>query len=486
MSADEKCFFCGSKCEIDTVPTKHTVKEDKCNYCGPYLLDDFFIASYHSRNNDKFKMACILNERRLKGMEGVALSDKTDKEKRIYGYPQMSFDELLNEFPKKPSEFLNRTLLNLSRLTKPEHPFENIRLELTTNKDYLHLFTRSIEAGYTFLRELADRGYIRFNRVQAGEQLDVFCLTTKCWEMVENLQQTDEIYDSSNGGKTSMEWDVFICHASEDKEGFVEPLVKDLQKNNINVWYDRFELKLGDSLREKIDEGLLKSRYGLVVLSNAFFAKDWPKTELDALITRQNSEGQKVILPIWHGVEYEDVSKFSPILAGRFAARSSEGITTIVEKIKDVLNDGSKVNANTKTEKPSVQRANSKSNRKQHASLTHKLPDQHHIQNLVSASEEKKFKKVKNMMPELITEFKTDLSTEDNKLIREFFVLPNNRVCLGRSEKPRLIYYEEEHKGLRNKIDILENQGFLIDVTPGNAPIYRMTEEFVELIIKYG
>lgn len=89
-------------------------------------------------------------------------------------------------------------------------------------------------------------------------------------------------------------------------------------------------------------------------------------------------------------------------------------------------------------------------------------------------------------MPELITQFKTDLSTEDNKLIREFFVLPNNRVCLGGSEKPRLIYYEEEYKGLRNKIDILENQGFLIDVTPGNAPIYRMTEEFVELIIKYG
>ena len=95
------------------------------------------------------------------------------------------------------------------------------------------------------------------------------------------------------------------------------------------------------------------------------------------------------------------------------------------------------------------------------------------------------FEKLKNMMPELITEFKTDLSTEDNKLIREFFVLPNKRVSLGGSVKHRLVYYEDDHKGLRNKIDILENHGFLIDVTPGNTPIYRMTEEFVELIMKY-
>jgi hypothetical protein len=118
-------------------------------------------------------------------------------------------------------------------------------------------------------------------------------------------------------------------------------------------------------------------------------------------------------------------------------------------------------------------------------SLSHKFPYQNHQYNLVSASENK-FEKVKNIMPELITEFKTDLSTEENKLIREFFVLPNKKVCLGGSEKPRFIYYEEKHKGLRNKIDILENQGFLINVTLGNAPIYRMTEEFVELIIKYG
>jgi hypothetical protein len=96
------------------------------------------------------------------------------------------------------------------------------------------------------------------------------------------------------------------------------------------------------------------------------------------------------------------------------------------------------------------------------------------------------FKNIKKQMPELIAEFKADLSKKDNQLIREFFVLPNKNVCLGGSEKLRLIYYEDEHKSLRSKIDILENHGFLTDVTLSNAPIYRMNEDFVSLILKHG
>src|SRR5205823_8787479 len=52
------------------------------------------------------------------------------------------------------------------------------------------------------------------------------------------------------------EWDVFVCHASEDKEGFVRPLAKMLHESGLTVWYDEFTLKIGDSLRRRIDEGL--------------------------------------------------------------------------------------------------------------------------------------------------------------------------------------------------------------------------------------
>jgi len=134
-----------------------------------------------------------------------------------------------------------------------------------------------------------------------------------------------------------MEYDVFICHASEDKKEFVKPLADALVAQNLKVWYDEFELALGDSLREKIDYGLANSTYGVVVLSEAFFAKKWPKEELDGLVARQTSEGRKVILPVWHKVAYEDVKKFSPILAGKLAAKSEDGLEAVVAQVLAVV-----------------------------------------------------------------------------------------------------------------------------------------------------
>ena len=55
-------------------------------------------------------------------------------------------------------------------------------------------------------------------------------------------------------------YDVFICHASEDKETFVRPLAEALHLENIAVWYDEFTLKLGDSIRRSLDKGLKQSR----------------------------------------------------------------------------------------------------------------------------------------------------------------------------------------------------------------------------------
>jgi DNA-binding PadR family transcriptional regulator len=186
MAEDEnKCLFCGSACEIDTVPNMHSVRNYRCKCCGIYLLDDFFMASYHPCDIDKFKMACVLNERRLKGFGWVVLSNKTDKERKVCDYPIISVDELLEEFPKKASEFLNRALLNLSRL--PTRPFEVIKFD----EYFLYIFTPSLKAGNAFLRELAEQGFIRFNEVAGGLQRDRFSLTTKFWETVENLQKIE-------------------------------------------------------------------------------------------------------------------------------------------------------------------------------------------------------------------------------------------------------------------------------------------------------
>jgi len=335
---NNNCYFCGSECEIHAVTRMHNVNDYRCKYCGQYLIDRGFIGRIPGINKkeNKFKIACILNERRLKGQSGVALSDKTDEDRKISNCPMISASELLDEFPKKHSDFLNRALLNLSRLVKPTQPFENIRLNMANKGDCLHLFTSDKQGCRVFLRVLAEQGYIIFNRVQAGEQWDVFCLTTKCWEKVENLQQTGEIHDSSNGGNTSMEWDVFICHASEDKEEFVQPLAIFLISRGLKVWYDKFTLTVGDSLRRSINKGLANSRYGIVVISPSFLHKEWPQKELDGLTAREVN-GRKVILPVWHQIDEIGVREYSPILADRVATSSEKGIEKVVEDILKAL-----------------------------------------------------------------------------------------------------------------------------------------------------
>lgn len=131
-------------------------------------------------------------------------------------------------------------------------------------------------------------------------------------------------------------FDLFICHASEDKESTVRPLAQHLAATGLRVWYDEFSLKLGDSLRQSIDRGLSDSRYGVVVLSPSFFKKNWPQAELDGLFAKEIG-GEKTILPVWHQIEREDVLKQSPLLADRVAAKTSEGLDKVVEKILAVV-----------------------------------------------------------------------------------------------------------------------------------------------------
>ena len=135
--------------------------------------------------------------------------------------------------------------------------------------------------------------------------------------------------------------DVFISHASENKDGFVRPLAEALRNRGVNVWYDEFQLAVGDSLRRSIDKGLANSRYGIVVLSSAFFAKNWPQYELDGLVTRETSTSEKVILPIWHKVSKDEVASYSPTLADKVALNTGvQSLSEIVDQLVAVIKPG--------------------------------------------------------------------------------------------------------------------------------------------------
>jgi hypothetical protein len=131
-------------------------------------------------------------------------------------------------------------------------------------------------------------------------------------------------------------YDVFISHASEDKDAFVRPLAESLVQKGLKVWYDEFTLKLGDSLRASIDKGLATSRFGVVILSHRFFAKKWPQKELNGLFALMRPEQRKV-LPIWHEISEAELAAYSPMLVDLVAARSSEGVEAVVKKILEVV-----------------------------------------------------------------------------------------------------------------------------------------------------
>ncbi|MDJ0843572.1 DUF1883 domain-containing protein [Crocosphaera sp.] len=133
------------------------------------------------------------------------------------------------------------------------------------------------------------------------------------------------------------QYDVFISHASEDKEDIVRELAKALKNEGLQVWYDEFELKIGDSLRRKIDRGLARSRVGLVIPSPSFIRKGWTNYELDGIITRTVT-GEQILLPIWHKISKREVIEFSPSIADKVARNTANHtVEEIATKISNLL-----------------------------------------------------------------------------------------------------------------------------------------------------
>jgi len=136
--------------------------------------------------------------------------------------------------------------------------------------------------------------------------------------------------------RSSKTWDVFISYASEDRDEVAEPLADNLSGWGLSVWLDRTVLKLGDGLRQSINNGLANSRYGIIVLSPSFFDKHWPNYELDGLAQKE-IDGNKVILPLWIDVSEKDVRAYSPSLADRIAVKWEDGLSTVSTEIVSVV-----------------------------------------------------------------------------------------------------------------------------------------------------
>ncbi|TOH45105.1 molecular chaperone Tir [Vibrio parahaemolyticus] len=154
---------------------------------------------------------------------------------------------------------------------------------------------------------------------------------------IPSLVRRDEPDPNFPNEEIHREFDVFISHASEDKDDVVRPLANALKEKGLQVWYEEYELKIGDSLRRKIDSGLAKSKFGVVVLSKPFLSKGWTNYELDGLVTKSVTQEQ-VLLPIWHNISKQEVIDYSPSLADKLGRNTAmHTVEEIAEEIAEVI-----------------------------------------------------------------------------------------------------------------------------------------------------
>lgn len=135
--------------------------------------------------------------------------------------------------------------------------------------------------------------------------------------------------------KGEFTYDVFLSHASEDKDDVARPLAIALQEHGLRVWYDEFELRIGDNLVAKLNAGINGSRFGIIVLSKAFFAKQWTIHELNMLEFLWVTENH-IIFPVWHNITLEEIWAYRAWLATIIGLRTD---MYTIEEIADEIYD---------------------------------------------------------------------------------------------------------------------------------------------------
>jgi len=131
--------------------------------------------------------------------------------------------------------------------------------------------------------------------------------------------------------------DVFLCHASEDKEEYVKPLYDKLVNSGISVWYDEGEILWGDKITTKIEEGIRNSKLAIICLSDNFLKKEWPDSEFSSLFSRQQIEKRKIILPLILNSERRVLEKYQLLRGISYKKWNKDNIQTFISEIMKML-----------------------------------------------------------------------------------------------------------------------------------------------------
>lgn len=145
----------------------------------------------------------------------------------------------------------------------------------------------------------------------------VSCLTSisKDMKFIDKMNGIQEVAVPKYQAMSIPKYDVFISHANKDKEDFVEELYQAINKLGINIFYDKDVIDWGDNLKNVILDGTKKSEFAVIVISENFFDREWTEKELAEFLSRQNRNGQKLILPILHNITLTQLQERYPLVA---------------------------------------------------------------------------------------------------------------------------------------------------------------------------
>ena len=138
--------------------------------------------------------------------------------------------------------------------------------------------------------------------------------------------------------KTPEKYDLFLCHAWDDRKGVAKELCDKLTALGINVWFSEKDLALGTNMLREIDKGLAKSRVGIVLVTPSFLKRveneGVAEKELSALLAKDR------LIPIVHETTYDDLRDVSPLLGSRSGLDTGEdSIDEIAAKLAELFTE---------------------------------------------------------------------------------------------------------------------------------------------------
>ena len=203
------------------------------------------------------------------------------------------------------AETLKKDIFKLERLIKSNHSSKMVSFFTTLSIKYSSLISNWVD--------VSDNQLARNNIALDRDKVKLHALKI-LKIMKEYYSEIEEKHKESRIDKVDNRFDVFISHANKDKIDYVEELKNEIKNLGVNVFYDKEIIDWGDNWKQVILNGIEKSRFAIIVISNNFFGREWTDKELKMFLEKQNKNEQKIILPILYNVTPEEVFKMYPEL----------------------------------------------------------------------------------------------------------------------------------------------------------------------------